>query len=151
MKSEELKKIAKKNGYEFSYDEASVYLEKICTEHKTNIEINRVCVDRLWFGNFNHCDDSDMNMVEAAVKYAKTPLEEREKEKKFYLRHKWIRWNNGGLKYLNKLLNRDNIYFLDSKDDFFDVQVQFTQKEINAIKKWFDTDLKDFEQIEVEE
>ena len=84
--------------------------------------------------------------------YLKTPLEKRgvfEEEKRYYLRHKWI-------------LNVDNHlfgyfdddyesweYWLDSKEA--DGINTFTEKEIEHMKKELDTDLKDFEMVEVED
>lgn len=59
-------------------------------------------------------------LFDLIVEYARTPIEDREEQKKFYLRP-W--WENN----------------------------QFTLKEIEEIKEKFETDLKDFELIEVEE
>ena len=85
--------------------------------------------------------------------YVETPGDKREEEKKFYLRHRWIRWDSGTLKYLNRYYKSSGnaIYFLDNEEIDGDVQTQFTQKEIGAIKTEFNTMLKDFEQIEVED
>lgn len=75
-----------------------------------------------------------------------SPLAERgtiEREKRYYLRHRWI-------------LNVDSylfadcegyVYWLDSKEA--DGNNAFTEKEIEDIKVELDTDLKDFEMVEV--
>lgn len=83
--------------------------------------------------------------------YVETPVDEREEEKKFYLRHRWIRWESGRSKYLVRYYkqNGDAIYYLNYKE--MDIQTQFTQEEIEKIKEKHNTNLDDFEQIEVED
>lgn len=84
------------------------------------------------------------------VEYAKTPINEREEEKKFYLRHRYFRFYNGSSKYLGMDLVK---YELDlcSKITYRWVKNQFTEKEVDEIKEKFNTDLGDFKKIEVEE
>lgn len=84
------------------------------------------------------------------VEYAKTPVDEREEEKKFYLRHRYFRFYNGSSKYLGMDLVK---YELDlcSKITYRWVKNQFTEKEVDEIKEKFNTDLGDFKKIEVEE
>lgn len=72
---------------------------------------------------------------------------ERENEKKYYLRHRFLEV------YFFNYLNRDYGFpelYLNSKSQVAGKQTQFTQEEIDEIKKRYNTDLKDFEQIEVE-
>lgn len=150
MKTSELKEIARKNGYEFSSDGIDILLGreiKVFGKSDNIIKIREFCVNRVWIKSGGYTDDADMNMMEVAMAYAKTPLGDREEPKRFYLKHKWLRWNSGKSKYLNRCLNDRNndIYFLNSKQKFGFEQVQFTQKEINAIKKEFNTSLEDFE------
>lgn len=78
--------------------------------------------------------------------YAVTPIEDREdKEKKYYLRHKWMR--SGDFKFL--YFDKDfKIYGLTSIR-FKEVKTEYTEKEIEEIKEKFNTDLSDFEMIEV--
>lgn len=82
------------------------------------------------------------------VEYAKTPVDEREEEKKFYLRHRWMEpmYKN----YLNYCMTTKN-YWLDCRNEEICVQTQFTLKEIEEIKEKFNTDLGDFKEIEVKE
>lgn len=78
---------------------------------------------------------------------ARTPISERGKEKKYYLKHRFL---NGDV---NQFLNRnliDKRLDLSTKKDYAALQTKFTQEEIDEIKEKYDTDLKDFEIIEVE-
>lgn len=71
----------------------------------------------------------------------------RKEEKKFYLRHRWI--GNGWWQYLNLL--DDGTYFIKDGDLIPRVKNTFTRKEIEEIKEKYNTDLSDFEIVEVEE
>lgn len=89
-------------------------------------------------------------LFDLLIEYAKTPIEDREEEKKFYLRHRWI-FNKDFYMYLQKTSYDDKkmsvrvLGFSDNDD------IKFSEKEIEEIKEKFDTDLKDFELVEVEE
>ncbi|MBM0046851.1 hypothetical protein JNO63_07070 [Anaerococcus sp. mt242] len=80
--------------------------------------------------------------------YAETPIEEREEEKKFYLKHRWMVGMEGD--YLALDLEEDE-FCLDDEGEAHWKKIQFTQKEIEEIKEKYNTDLSDFEMIEVEE
>ena len=88
-------------------------------------------------------------MIKAAVEFAETPLEDREEEKKFYLKHRWLDRENEA-NYLNFEIS-EFYYSLDSKPEVSWVKTKFTLKEVEKIKEKFDTDLKDFELVEVED
>lgn len=86
-------------------------------------------------------------LLDTLYEYARTPVEERENEKKYYLVHKWF--CDGVAKYLCYDRFPDE-YFLYNRrlpDDKW--QIEFTKKEIEEIKERFGTDLKDYEMIEV--
>lgn len=87
-------------------------------------------------------------MIKAAVEFAETPIEDREEEKKFYLEHRYFRFDDGSNKYLGIDLAR---YKADlySKITYRWVNNQFTKKEIEEIKEKFNTDLADFKEVEV--
>lgn len=89
-------------------------------------------------------------LFDLIVEYVKTPIEDREEEKKLYLRHRYFRFDNGSRKYLGMDLVKDkpDLY---SKITYRWVKNQFTKKEIDEIKEKFNTDLADFEMIEVED
>lgn len=82
------------------------------------------------------------------IEYTKTPIEEREEEKQYYLRHKYI--------------NKRNAYLVVDENQNCSLQVigvdyelptsnkaKFTEKEIENIKDYNKTDLADFELVEV--
>lgn len=89
-------------------------------------------------------------LFDLLVEYAKTPLNEREEEKKFYLRHRQFNSKPIYKNYLNYWIGT-NEYWLDYKNETAEVKTQFTEKEIENIKNYNNTDLKDFKKIEVKE
>lgn len=76
-------------------------------------------------------------------------IDEREPEKKYYLKHKFLSDYCGG-SFLNQYLEIDD-WILDNKAHSSSCKTQFTQAEIDRIKENYNTTLDDFEQIEVEE
>lgn len=84
MKTKELKKIARENGYEFRLDGIDFLLErKIAPSEKFKniIKISRYYVNRIWIKSCGYADDADVNMMEVSIAYAKTSLEDREGRK----------------------------------------------------------------------
>lgn len=147
MKISELKRIAKENDYKYKFDQQHEL------RHRANgnyIAISDDYVNRIWCENCVCCTDEDFNMMKAAVAFAETPPEDREEEKKFYLKHRWMKPRPIDKNYLNLWIGT-NEYWLDCKNETEDVQTQFTKKEIEEIKEKFNTDLADFEEVEVEE
>lgn len=88
-------------------------------------------------------------LFDLIIKYAKTPVEDRKEEKKFYLRHMYFKnWNDRHyftFDYIHKCA------YVRSKLSTCKAMQQFTEKEIEEIKEKFNTDLSDFELVEVEE
>lgn len=74
---------------------------------------------------------------------------EKGEEQKYYLKHKWL-YVNGNTNFLNVYSNGLGLG-LNSKDNIEGYKTQFTKQEIEKIKKEYNTDLKDFEIIPVEE
>ena len=109
---------------------------------KTKFEINT----SLWAFTNLLAEDEREKIYVLLTKLAETDLEDREEEKKYYLKHKWISYS--GRQYLN--LNTDkNKYDINSKSNSAEFKTQFTLEEINKIKEKFNTDLSDFEIVEV--
>lgn len=81
-------------------------------------------------------------------KYIRTPLEDREEPQKFYMKFKIE--PKDSCRYLNysELFNSIE---LNNKTNLNGFQTQFTQKEIDNIKKRFGVTLSDFKQIPIEE
>lgn len=78
--------------------------------------------------------------------YTRTPIEDREEEQKYYLKHKWF---TGDIVYLNFRFSES--YSLNDNNNTEYSKTQFTQAEIDEIKERFNTNLEDFEQIPVED
>ena len=74
------------------------------------------------------------------------PADRKDKEKKFYLKHKFIR-SLGEQTYLAK--GEKYFWIMNEMKKIADYQ-QFTLDEIEDLKMLYDTDLRDFELIEVE-
>lgn len=81
-------------------------------------------------------------------KYARTPLEEREEQERFFLRFKIE--TDDDCNFLNYDKNDDEPT-LDNSLETSSFQTRFTQKEINDIRRKFGVTLSDFEQIPVDE
>lgn len=79
--------------------------------------------------------------------YVKTPIDEREEPRKYYLRYKWI---NADYNYLN-YDRRIDVFSIDRILNFNWIKGKFTLEEIDEIKEKYDTKLEDFEIVEVEE
>lgn len=89
MKISKLKRIAEENDYEYWELE---YLH-VFTKKYTNyfISISKNKEKRIWVKTPMMCDDKDFYMTKAAVKFAETPPEDREKDKEN--RPNWMtRW-----------------------------------------------------------
>lgn len=111
--------------------------------------LSRISTD--FVGWWDISDEDKSKLLDIIVEYGKTPLEDREEEKKYYLRHRWL--TEGGfyrfVKHHTKAYGKK--YELASWTYGDTSDMQYTIKEIEEIKKKFDTDLNDFELIEVEE
>src|SRR5574344_1619991 len=155
MKIDELKRIAEENDYEQLENKHNQLKHQL--EFRRNAGgleniVNRIAIregieNRIFF-SINYCNEKDLNMIKATIKYAETPVEDREEEKKFYLKHKWIVNSAAGEGYLNWFLH-DDIMILSSTLQDSSAKTQFTLKEIEEIKEKFDTNLADFELVEV--
>lgn len=146
MTLDELKRIAEENDYEFSKELGYFCFKK--RNHTNNIDISGDVENKIWISTGIICDDEDFNMIKASVKFAETPLDEREEEKKCQWQHRWMDGVNGN--FLNLDLEDDYLYLDDKKERWYK-KTTFTQKEIDDIKEKYNTDLSDFERVEVEE
>lgn len=93
-------------------------------------------------------EPEQFELIKKSLELAETPLDEREEEKKYYLKHRFIN-DLTAQKYINI-----NIFGEVSIRDHLGNQyykTKFTKAEIEELKEKFDTDLRDFELIEVED
>lgn len=89
----------------------------------------------------------DEELFDLAVEYAKTPIDEREEPKKYYLKHKYLRTDHG-FNYLIRHIIHDSMTLGGAKEsDFY--KTKFTYQEMERFPKEFNMD--EWELIEVVE
>lgn len=148
MKTKELKRIAKENDYELN---KSLEHYKLTHKYRDNyISINGLCKNRLWISIPFCCDERDFNMIKAAVEFAETPPEDREEEKKFYLKHRYFKCTNGDSRYF-QIYESNGTPWLNAMYTVMGYKKQFTLKEIENMGEKFHTNFEDFELVEVED
>lgn len=91
-------------------------------------------------------------LFDICVEYARTPIEERDDEEKFYLQKMKSFYDNRDEEYafLNFDITRQ-VYCLNNTMGNAKFKTSFTQQEIDKIKEEQHTDLSEFKQIPVEE
>ena len=150
MTYKEIKKIAIENGWTTT-SEATLYrIEKEYGDGTTNyIVIGKFNRNVIFLKN-ERCNPGDLIVIKAAIKLADTPPGERIPEEKFYLKHRWMKFqgNKDTEKYY-RLNIATGIPYLGSKFQDEDDQTEFTKKEIEEIKKKYKTSLEDYELVEV--
>lgn len=133
-------------GLRCDYDLFTIYLEdKDLVEIWTNC---RYAISTISDGHSCYLDGYDVEeLYKLCFEYASTPVEDREEEKEFYLKHKWIKGCAIMYLYRNEL---NGYCYLGENKCRPHKQRRFTLKDIEEIKEKFNTDLNDFELIEVE-
>lgn len=91
-------------------------------------------------------------LFDLCVKYAKTPIDERGDKKRYYLylKKKNREFYDAIGNYLTIHI-KENTFSLGVGAESANTKIKFTQEKIDWIKERFNTDLEEFEQIEVEE
>ncbi|MDU2574770.1 MAG: hypothetical protein E7C94_02450 [Finegoldia magna] len=151
MTTKEFIKAVKELGYEAGMDDewVSIVYKNKTLAHVFTKELYRMSS---YFSNID-CGENAGILFALIFQYAVTPIKDRkEKEKKFYLRHRFLTSLLGDMQY--SFINYDTKYndiYLSSNEALDYVKTKFTLKEIEEIKKKFDTDLADFEMVEVED
>lgn len=105
MKINELKRIAEENDYEFLIIFGDFHFTK--RDGNNFISISSSDENRLWTSIDTYCDDKDFNMLKAAIKFAETPIDEREEEKKYYL----VKFSEKEIEEIKEKYNMDLIDF----------------------------------------
>lgn len=144
MNCKELKTIAINHGYHFYEFDSAIRVKRDFDDKINFIDIDKESANSIRF-SVDFSLKSDIEMFEACLELAKTPIEERE-EKKYLLKHKFL--ETPGINYLNKI---DDYCFLGDRNNNNECRTHFTIQEIEEIKKKYNTTLDDFEIIEVEE
>lgn len=146
MRTEEFIKRVEELGYDVELYPSHVVITT------SNISVATVYTQRLYEINTRSIVKVELThkeeLFDLIIKYAKTPIEEREEPKKFYVRHKWMQ--TVGYNYLTIDID-DNTCCIDNIEGFDWTKNKFTHEEIDEIKEKYNTDLSDFEIVEVEE
>ena len=129
MKTSELKKIIKENGIAFDEYDTNISFNTGCGKFTIYKKLNELEIEE---GTFN---SNDSDFLENIIKYVKTPLEEREEEKKYYLKMPKEFHSKLGFRFYVEL--HDNCYIIVKETDIKKEISEFTQKEIDAMP--FDT------------
>lgn len=137
-------------GLRCDYDLFTIYLEdKDLVEIWTNC---RYAISTISDGHSCFINGYDVEeLYKLCFEYANTPVMDREEEKKFLIKHKYLVSKANCQVNLAKNKEKNVYRVINCKVDNLVYQVQFTKKEIEEIKEKFDTDLNDFEIVEVEE
>lgn len=127
----------------------------ICLEDKDLVEIWMNCkyaISTISDGHSCFLNGYDVDkLYKLCFEYANTPVMDREEEKKFLIKHKYLVSKN--LLPVNLAWNKlkDVYRSINLKVDNHIYQAQFTFKEYEEIKKKLNTDLADYELVEVED
>ena len=149
MKTNEFVKKVKKLGYEINKNNFLDGTDYFVINNSFGAAMCYVAINKLF--EMKICLDEYMSeeLFDLIVEYAKTPIEDREeKEKEFYLKHKWIKGCAIMYLYRNEL---NGYCYLGENKCRPHRQRMFTLEEIKELKEKFNTDLSDFEMVEVEE
>lgn len=109
-----------------------------------------VTINKLFEMDIRFSEYMSETLVDLIVEYAKTPVEDREEEKKFYLRHRYFRIAGGGSGFFT-IENASGLSFLKYKTNLDHYSQKFTEKEIEELKEKLNTNLDGFEMVEVED
>lgn len=163
MKTKEFIKAVKNLGFTIKYYKTPFSNVKsndydlitICLEDKDLVEIWMNCkyaISTISDGHSCFLNGYDVDkLYKLCFEYASTPVEDREEEKKFLIQHKYLVSKN--LLPVNLAWNKlkDVYRSINLKVDNHIYQAQFTFKEYEEIKKKLNTDLADYELVEVED
>lgn len=149
MKTKEFIKRVKELGYDIEISEENVFIKR---DGFIIVRISRISmyIMRMYTGfKVKYTKE----LFDLCVEYARTPIEEREEEEKFYLQKMKSFYDekyDEEYAYLNVSINDDYFTLNNLIQNNFH-KTQFTQKEIDKIKQEQHTDLSEFKQIPVEQ
>lgn len=149
VKTKEFIQRVKKLGYEVDDKGTGMFLYN---GNDIIVFVSKEKQYKLETSNFSAVKNPE-ELFDLCVEYAKTPIDEREEEEKFYLQKIKSFYDvhyDERFAYLNIDKSIEQ-YNLDNKYQRDEYQTQFTQKEIDKIKEEQHTDLSEFKQIPVEE
>lgn len=147
MKTKEFIKRVEELGYEINEKNFLDSIICLIISNSFGRKVGYVAINKLFEMNIRPDECMSKELFDLVVEFAKTPIEDREEENKFYLRHKWLR--NNDFNYL--CFDEDYQNYTLSTCYSREWKRQFTEKEIEELKQTFNTDLNDFEMVEVED
>ena len=154
IKTKEFIKRVEQLGYLVNEGHVDWQISRICKGQDLLVALvnkNNLCRISTDFGGWWDIPNEEKSkLLDIIVEFAKTPVEDRKEEKKFYLEHKYFKCTNGDSRYF-QIYESNGTPWLNAMYTVMGYKKQFTLKEIEEIKKKFDTDLSDFELVEEEE
>lgn len=133
MKRSEFIEKVEELGFSTHKSKHKIIVQKIFTHLAVIDEEQRYKV------NYLECDNKEL--FNLCAEYAWTPLGEREEEKRYYLRKFNKKFYEG--EYLNRDINY-NRWLLGDNIENVNYKTKFTWKEIEKIKKKYNTELCEF-------
>ena len=135
MRYSEFKREVEKLGFVVEDDGTPIYVDK-SKDGETLVSIGKYkqfLLDSEWSGFNNLTEDQKLKLYDLAYQLAKTPLAEREEEKRYYLRNVSPLLRGSGRGYLAK--NKDTLEYyalsLKCSEEFY--QTIFTETEISEM------------------
>ena len=144
MKYSEFKREVEKLGFVVEDDGTPIYVDK-SKDGETLVSIGkhkRFWLDPGWSGFNNLTEDQQLKLYDLAYQLAKTPLAEREEEKRYYLRLATKIDVYEDRRYLNMDIPNEKYTLSENKDDAY-YKAIFTESEIAEM------DITGFEKVEV--
>ena len=134
MKTNEFIKEMHSLGYETTNLERSIIVNDDNGFFLVDVSKEEFGVFSTDFPGFSVLDNYDrLQLLDSLVMYAKTPVEERKEEKKYYLRQIGIENNHSFLNYDSSICE----YSTYDKREFGTYQTQFTQSEIDELPECY--------------
>lgn len=150
MKTKEFIKRVEELGFEAWISGSIAYVLKDGRYEVARIKTKRACaIDFFYLLNETLDKEISEKLFDIIVEYARTPIEDREEEKRFCLEHKNQRSVDGSALYFTIYISH-NFLLVKSQVISENLKQKFTLKEIKEIKEKYDIDLADFELVEVE-
>ena len=146
MRYSEFKAEVEKLGFVVEDDGTPIYVDK-SKDGETLVSIGkhkRFWLDPGWSGFNNLTEDQKLKLYDLAYQLAKTPLAEREEEKRYYLRLATKIDVYEDRRYLNMDIPNEKYTLSENKDDAY-YKAIFTESEIAQM------DITGFEKVEVTE
>ena len=142
MKYSEFREYLKGTNFEANEDSLKI---QVNIDDIMYVRISKIAYRKIILP-FSVEEPEEFELIKKSLELAETPLDER--EEKYYLKYRIIdNWEAD--KYVNCVEVGENYLILSGRRRNY--KTKFTRKEIEKIKKIFNTDLNNFEIIEAEE